>query len=324
VALAVAGVARVAHAPGADGAGRVQRAVSAWGNGHPGTSVAVWRIDDERPEIVADGAVFDRRRTGPKWRPHYWRFAAPLSGLSSNQSYVGDGQSSQATAPERGTGARVRAALQSVGIRHTGRVVTGRTSQGGRDPRYTPLGRTSSPPLARILRLMNHTSDNHIAETVLKGLAGGERPATTAAAAARVEARLGESGVLGEQDQVVDGSGLSRANKISAASLARLVAAADRDKGWGAALIASLPRGGEGTLVRRLRSPRVKNRVRAKTGFLNGVTSLAGRVVSRRGHRYAFAILLEAENTAGGRRLQDGVVNLLARGVEDPPPSAPG
>ena len=170
---------------------------------------------------------------------------------------------------------------------------------------------------------MNHTSDNHIAETVLKGLAGGERRATTAAAAARAQARLRESGVLGEQDQVVDGSGLSRANKISAASLARLVAA-DRDTGWGAALIASLSRDGEGTLVRRLRSPRVKNRVRAKTGFLNGVTSLAGRVVSRRGHRDAFAILIEAENTAKGRRLQDGVVNLLARGVEDLPSSAPG
>jgi D-alanyl-D-alanine carboxypeptidase/D-alanyl-D-alanine-endopeptidase (penicillin-binding protein 4) len=139
-----------------------------------------------------------------------------------------------------------------------------------------------------------------------------------------VQARLRESGVLGEQDQVVDGSGLSRANKVSAASLARLVAGADRDTGWGAALIASLSRGGEGTLVRRLRSPRVKNRVRAKTGFLNGVTSLAGRVVSRRGHRDAFAILIEAENTAGGRRLQDGVVNLLARGVEDLPSSAPG
>ena len=51
---------------------------------------------------------------------------------------------------------------------------------------------------------------------------------------------------------------------------------------------------------------------------------MAGRVVSRRGHRDAFAILIEAENTAGGRRLQDGVVNLLARGVEDLPSSAPG
>ena len=37
---------------------------------------------------------------------------------------------------------------------------------------------------------------------------------------------------------------------------------------------------------------------------------------------FAFAILIEADNTSGGRRLQDGVVNLLARGVEDPPSEA--
>ncbi len=397
----------------------MQRVVTAWGDGHPGTSVAVWRIDGARPvvvaqyqperptipastmklvtaagallelgprhryetvlyggpttrrngrvltgplylrgsgdpvlstrayanahldglgghlprlarhlrsvgirqvrgPIVADGTIFDLRRTGPKWRPHYWRFAAPLSGLTSNQSHVGDGQSAQSSTPERRTGTRLRSALRGAGIGHRGRVVTGRTPEGGRDPGYTALGRTTSPPLSRILERMNHSSDNHIAETVLKGLAAGERPATSTAAAAKVERRLRESRVLGARDRVVDGSGLSRANTLSAASLARLITAADRDSGWGSALIASLPRGGEGTLVRRFRSPKVKNRVRAKTGFLTGVTSLAGRVVSRGGHRYAFAILIEADNTSGGRRLQDGVVNLLARGVEDP------
>lgn len=283
------------------------------------------RIRSVHGPIVADGTVFDRRRTGPKWRAHYGVFAAPLSGLTSNQSYVGDGQPGQSVAPERASGARVRAALRAAGIRHSGRVVMGRTPQGGRDPRYTALGRASSPPLRRILRLMNHSSDNHIAETVLKGLAGGgERPATSTAAAVRVEKRLVDAGLLGAQDRVVDGSGLSRANKLSAASLTRLIAAADRDPGWGNALIRSLPRGSEGTLIRPLRSPEVKNRVRAKTGFLNGVTSLSGRVVSRRGHRYAFAILIEADNTAEGRRLQDGVVNLLARGIEDPVSSATG
>lgn len=112
-----------------------------------------------------------------------------------------------------------------------------------------------------------------------------------------------DAGLLGAQDRVVDGSGLSRANKLSAASLTR---------------------GGEGTLIRRLRPPELKNRVRANSGSLNGVTSLSGRVVSRCGHRYAFAILIEADDTAGGRRLQYGVVNLLARGIEDPVSSATG
>ena len=62
--------------------------------------------------------------------------------------------------------------------------------------------------------------------------------------------------------------------------MVRLVAAADADPDWGAALLGSLARGGEGTLVRRFTSGPATKRVRAKTGYLDGVSSLAGRVIS--------------------------------------------
>ena len=102
----------------------------------------------------------------------------------------------------------------------------------------------------------------------------------------------------------------------------RLIAAADRERAWGAPLIQSMPRGGEGTLARRLRRGPATKRVRAKTGYLGGVSALAGRVVSRRGQRYAFALLMRTGDIAGARATQDRVVSLLAAGAEDLPGGA--
>ena len=106
-------------------------------------------------------------------------------------------------------------------------------------------------------------------------------------------------------------------NRLSAATLVRLVAAADADPEWGAALIGSLARGGEGTLVRRFTSGPATKRVRAKTGYLDGVSALAGRVISRRGQRYAFALLMNTADIGGARPPRTGSSRLLASGAED-------
>ena len=96
----------------------------------------------------------------------------------------------------------------------------------------------------------------------------------------------------------------------------RLVAAADADPDWGAALLGSLARGGEAPWCAASPAARPP-RVRAKTGYLDGVSSLAGRVISRRGQRYAFAMLMNTADIGGARATQDRVVNLLASGAED-------
>ncbi|MBY0395554.1 MAG: D-alanyl-D-alanine carboxypeptidase, partial [Thermoleophilia bacterium] len=70
---------------------------------------------------------------------------------------------------------------------------------------------------------------------------------------------------------------------------------------------------------RRLRRGPAAKRVRAKTGYLGGISTLAGRVVSVRGQRYAFALLMGTGDIAGARATQDRVVGLLAAGAEDPP-----
>ena len=57
--------------------------------------------------------------------------------------------------------------------------------------------------------------------------------------------------------------------------------------------------------------------MRAKTGYLDGVSAMAGRVISRRGQRYAFALLMNSWDIAGAHATQDRVVTLLASGSED-------
>ena len=104
----------------------------------------------------------------------------------------------------------------------------------------------------------------------------------------------------------MDGSGLSRENRVAASSFVRLIAAADADATWGAALISSLAQGGQGTLIHRFPTGAATRRVRAKTGYLNGVSAMAGRVVSRGGEHYAFALLMNTTDIPGRGRPRTG------------------
>jgi D-alanyl-D-alanine carboxypeptidase/D-alanyl-D-alanine-endopeptidase (penicillin-binding protein 4) len=266
-----------------------------------------------RGPIVADEGIFDSRRLGPGWPSHYRLYSAPLSGLPTNQGYAGNGRSAHVSSPPVAAAQRLKAALGGVGIAHVGALRAGAAPAGGR-----VLATARSPRLPVILRTMNLASDNFTAETLIKDVgAYGSGLGTTRAGVARTRALLAQQGVVGAGDRLVDGSGLSRGNRVSAATLVRLIAAADADPEWGAALLGSLARGGEGTLVRRFTSGPATKRVRAKTGYLDGVSALAGRVVSRRGQRYAFAMLMNTADIGGARLTQDRVVTLLASGTED-------
>lgn len=263
--------------------------------------------------IVADESLFDRRRVGPTWPAYYAAYSQPLSALATNQNYAGDTRGSYSGSPWHSAATRLRAALRGVHVAQSGGLRTGVTPQATR-----VLSSVRSPPLRRIVREMNVSSDNFIAETLTKATGvHGVGQGTTRAGTARTELMLTQLGVLTGRERLVDGSGLSRHNRLTATALVRLIAAADGDRTWGAALIASLPKGGEGTLVNRMRTGVATNRVRAKTGYIDGVSSLSGRVVSRRGVHYAFSMLMNTQDITGAKATQDRVVTLLASGSED-------
>ena len=175
---------------------------------------------------------------------------------------------------------------------------------------------------------MNLDSDNFIAETLAKDVgAYGAGLGTTTAGVQRTRALLVARGILDDEDALVDGSGLSRGNHLSAKSLVRLIAAGRRrpDLGQAPDLIARPGRRGHPDPP--LHSGVATKRVRAKTGYLDGVSAIAGRVISMRGRHYGFALMMNSPDITGARATQDNVVTLLAAGAEDvgpPPPPLAG
>ncbi|MCU0306603.1 MAG: D-alanyl-D-alanine carboxypeptidase/D-alanyl-D-alanine-endopeptidase [Thermoleophilia bacterium] len=268
-------------------------------------------IREVRGPIVADEGLFDSRRLGPQWKDSYRFECPPLSALAVNRNLTDGG--GLVGDPPTAAAQRLRAAMRSMGVRQSGPLRPGDAPDTGR-----PLATVESPTVAEIVGVMNPASDNFLAEMLRKDVgayAGGA--GTTEAGSAHTASVLRERGIMGRNDRLVDGSGLSRANSLSAATLVRLLAAAVQDPVWGEPLIRSMARGGEGTLRRRFLAPDVSRRVRGKTGYIDGVSSLAGVVTSRSGTRYAFAFLMNDPDIGGAQATQNAVVELLARGAGD-------
>jgi PBP4 family serine-type D-alanyl-D-alanine carboxypeptidase len=89
-----------------------------------------------------------------------------------------------------------------------------------------------------------------------------------------------------------DGSGLSRYNYVTAATLTSLLEHMYRDPTHRDAFVATLPIAGkDGTLATRLRQTRAEGNALAKTGSISNVRALSGFVKTRDGETLVFSIL---------------------------------
>ncbi len=139
-------------------------------------------------------------------------------------------------------------------------------------------------------------------------------PATTANATRILRSSLRTR--LGTTPQIHDGSGLSRRNRVSPALVTRLLVRLQADEAVGPVVRAALPRAGQtGTLSRRMRGTAAQGRCQAKTGTINGVSTLAGYCTAVSGRELAFAILQNGSSPWSARAFQDRfVAQLAARG----------
>lgn len=187
-----------------------------------------------------------------------------------------------------------------------------------RDGRTPPdarlLAETRSPSLPEVLRDMDKWSNNVIARTLLATLGATEAPGedSVAAGARRVVRSLAANGVDTDQLVIENGAGLSRNERISAASLGQLLVAAWRSRTM-PELIASLPIAGiDGTASKRLAGSPAQGSAHVKTGTLDGVRSLAGYVLARNGRRYAAVLLINHPNAGASRDSQDALLEWVA------------
>ncbi|MEU5220211.1 D-alanyl-D-alanine carboxypeptidase/D-alanyl-D-alanine-endopeptidase [Streptomyces sp. NPDC020807] len=157
------------------------------------------------------------------------------------------------------------------------------------------LARTHSEPLADLAeRTLTH-SDNDLAEALARQTAlARKQPASFDGAAKAVRDELAGLGLPLAGARFADGSGLDRRDRVSAALLTGLLTrAADPARPALRPVLTGLPVGGfTGTLAGRFgTAPAGAGLVRAKTGTLTGVNTLAGTVVTADGRLLAFAFL---------------------------------
>jgi serine-type D-Ala-D-Ala carboxypeptidase/endopeptidase (penicillin-binding protein 4) len=176
---------------------------------------------------------------------------------------------------------------------------TGAASPAGVRP-GTELGRVESPPMVRLVEFMLTESDNLVAEALARQVAlARNQPASFAGAAAAMDAALADLGLPEAESSLVDGSGLSRTDRLTPSLLTELLTlAANGSHPELAGLFAGLPVAAwSGTLRDRFQSPAAgvtgAGVVRAKTGTLRGVNAISGVVTTAEGRLLAFAVLAD-------------------------------
>jgi D-alanyl-D-alanine carboxypeptidase/D-alanyl-D-alanine-endopeptidase (penicillin-binding protein 4) len=256
-------------------------------------------------QVIGDESFFDARRVAPGWKPWYFlNESAPLSALTVDRARY---RGRITRDPALAAALSFRAALIRAGITVAGRAMTGTA-----DAAAVPLASSESVPLAQILRFMDQESDNFTAEILLKQLgAGFGAQGTTAAGAEVVHRLLGEQQVPLAGVRIADGSGLSRLDRLTVASVVGMLESSWLDQDLREILISSLPVAGRsGTLDHRMRGTVAAGRVRAKTGTLNVASALSG--YARR--KYAFSIIQNGSPVSHywARRAQDRFAAVLA------------
>jgi D-alanyl-D-alanine carboxypeptidase/D-alanyl-D-alanine-endopeptidase (penicillin-binding protein 4) len=246
--------------------------------------------------------------------------------------------------PAGQAGSLFRTALRSSGLRVAGTVAPGRAPVDA-----TPVATQTGPSLAELSATTLGPSDNFVAETLVKDVVSRDAaeascrvagaltpipvdpplpetpveaecrtgafdlaPATTASGTAYLRRALRP--FAGTTPRIVDGSGLTRQNRVSPRLVVRLLRSLDADEEIAPVLRAGLAQAGRsGTLARRMRRTAAVGRCQAKTGTLIGVSALAGYCTTVRGREVAFAILQSTGDTYSAKRFEDRFVAALAK-----------
>jgi D-alanyl-D-alanine carboxypeptidase/D-alanyl-D-alanine-endopeptidase (penicillin-binding protein 4) len=231
--------------------------------------------------IVGDESFFDHKRQVAGWKSGFlYGECPPLSALTVDRD-VYKGQ--QSAHPALQAAIAFKDALEAAGVKVRGKSRVGRAWGSA-----VPVARVTSGRLPGILKFMDRQSDNYTAEMILKQLGALRGRGSSAGGAAVVRHVLREAGIPQQGVRVVDGSGLSTLDRLTARTLVSLLQAAWNDQSMRAPFFASLAVAGKnGTLRHRLEDPPARGHVHAKTGTTNEASALSG-YVSR---RWVFSVL---------------------------------
>ena len=140
-------------------------------------------------------------------------------------------------------------------------------------------------------------SNNMVAESVVK-LAGASFTDSQGCAANSInmlESYLDKLGIQASDIRIVDGSGVSKNNIMTADFMTKFLTEISKTEDF-AKFNEFLPTPGEGTLKDRMLY--FKTNLRAKTGTLSDTSAIAGYIKTRKGKTYAFDIMIKDAKTS--------------------------
>ncbi|MEU6774263.1 D-alanyl-D-alanine carboxypeptidase/D-alanyl-D-alanine-endopeptidase [Streptomyces sp. NPDC046759] len=215
---------------------------------------------------------------------------APVTALTADEGRTdgsGKGPAPRVADPAKDAATKFEGFLEDAGITTTPPGPSKATT------RAQTLATVSSPPLSDIVERMLTNSDNDIAEALARqtALTSGE-PGSFDGGAEAISARLTKLGLPMAGASFHDGSGLDRDDRLTPDLLTALLATAgDPARPGLRPVLTGLPVAGfTGTLADRY-TDSAAGVVRAKTGTLTGVNTLAGTVVDADGRLLAFAFM---------------------------------
>ncbi|MEU4981598.1 D-alanyl-D-alanine carboxypeptidase/D-alanyl-D-alanine-endopeptidase [Streptomyces sp. NPDC021969] len=258
-------------------------------------------------QVRVDDSLFADPSLAEGWNEGYYPTeVAPV------RSLVVDGAAVQDTSIDAGKVFAKQLAAQGI-------TVTGEVGRQTAKQSDVPVAQHKSAPLSDIVKKMLKTSDNNIAETLLR-MSAVElgKPGTFEAGTALVRQVLSSYGISLDNFEMHDGSGLSRADRIPAATLAQLLDAITESPALGS-ILEGLPIAGEagaslGPEWGRFDDPNSEcavGKVHAKTGTLTGAIALSGVTRTDDGDWRIFSFI-ENNSTADPSDIKDAMDGLAA------------
>lgn len=245
-----------------------------------------------------DASLYSGPRMAPGWKPEYLPQGqvAPVSSLMIDEGLVTPGGPSEGQPRVSDpAGAALKAFVQllqrdGIAARAGGSVTTNASA--------AQIAAVQSPPISALVESLLTVSDNDLAETMARQVAIKRGlPADFNGAAQAVHDTLAQlSPGLDSGVQTYDGSGLSHSNHITPLALAKIISLAGSVAHPELrAVITGMPVAGfTGTLAGRYAGPGTlagAGFVRAKTGTLDNVNTLAGLAYDAQGRLLAFAFM---------------------------------
>ncbi len=219
--------------------------------------------------------------------------------------------------PAEATATIFREELEKQGIEVRGKVYAEHKTSASDEAQneWSLLAEHQSAPLIRAVEIINKRSQNLHAEMLLRTL-GAELKGegTNEGGLQAVKDFLVDAGIDSEKIRLDDGCGLSRENMLTPRFQTSLLEFLSRRDYFDLYLNTLAISGTDGTLKHRLAATQVKGFIHAKTGTLNGVTTLSGYINTQSGRNLIFSIFANhVRATTRVKRTIDEICSLFVK-----------